>query len=205
MSHFIRIARELAKTLPILLALGGTALAPPLAFANNQGPGGGDQDRDGRGDKPERKLVSIQTLKRMSKPALRELSYESHRLRVDGVMGKYSPARLILALQTAPGRTGRLIERIENTRSQAERRRIVNGLLQVHSQRFVALDKSLRQDQLELLSKGSLVNLPEDDAFGQTSSDPQVEALYRLRDEYIATYNYVELLKAMRFADYWDE
>ena len=205
MPHFIRTARELAKTLPILLALGGTALMPAPALANNQGPGGSDQDREGRGDRPERKVVPIQTLVRMSKAGLSDLLGFSNRIEIGGVMGNYSPGHVIVALEFAPGRTRRLIERMENTGSLMERKRIVNELLHVHSQRFAELSELKKQTYVDLRSKGRLVNPSGEKSFGQTSDDPQVEAYYRMRDEYVASYNYVELLKAMLFADYWEE
>lgn len=205
MMKFVRKTWKIALALPLLTSLMAPMALPGAAFANNQGPGGGEHDRGGQGDRPERQVVPIQTLVRMSKAGLSDLNRVSHRIEIGGVMGRYSPGKVIAALEFAPGRTKRLIERMENTVSPTERMRIVDDLLHVHARRYAEHSERQTQTFLELRSKGRLVNDFGENAFGQTSDDPQVEAYYRGRDEYVALYNYVELLKDMRFANHWNQ
>ena len=195
MRHFISTARKIVRGLPALLVLGAIVLAPVPAFANTQGQSG--QDGDERGERPERTTIAIDTLLRISKAGLRDLSPQARRIRIGKTKGIYDARYLIRALQHAPSRTRILVERIENARYGYERKRIIRELAKANSRKFGRMERHLAQTFGDLRAKGHLINFRADFRYGQTSSDPQVDAAYRLQDRLSNQRAYLRLLHRM--------
>lgn len=175
--------------------------APWPAMANYGNSGSG-------GERPSRTIVSIQSLKRMSKAALRDLSYDSYRLTIEGVMGKYNAGRVLTALIDRPVSTARLIDRLENATSDAARLKIATGLLRTHGQIHLKNRHAIEDLYTHLRAEKRLVNPPGNLFRGQKSSDPVVQEFYEMQDENDARGSFIRLLENIvnthsRSPSYW--
>ncbi|MCZ4287987.1 hypothetical protein [Hoeflea alexandrii] len=158
------------------------------ALANNGHSGSG-------GERPSRMVVSIQSLMRMSKTALRDLSHDSYRLKIQGVMGEYNTRRVIAAIIDRPVSTARLIDRLENATSDAARLKIATGLLETHARTHIKKRHLIERLYRSLRAEQRLVNPPGNLVRGQKSSDPLVQQFYTMQDENAARGSLIRLLE----------
>lgn len=143
MSQFFRAAGAAARALPILLAVGGTVIATVPAFASNAG---GSAERNG----PEMRFYSTEELSRMSQIALWGLIFAGSSNRMLGEMRRYNFRKVIVALHSMWAPTTKLMQRIDGSRTLADRKEIVDGLLVLYKARLAAAKKALDQAQDEL-------------------------------------------------------
>lgn len=171
------------------IVLWGAMLAAPVPASANSGHTGYG------GERPSNMRVSIQALKRMSKPALRNLSYDSYRVKIEGVMGRYPAGRVLTALIDRPVSTARLINRLENATSDAARLEIAAGLLTVYGGKHLKKRHLIERRYRFLRGEHRLVNPPGNLFRGQKSSDPVVQEFYEMQDENDALGSFISLLE----------
>jgi len=187
--------------LAVILVSFAMLAAPWPAMANYGNSGSG-------GERPSRTIVSIQSLKRMSKAALRDLSYDSYRITIEGVMGRYNAGRVLIALIDRPVSTARLIDRLENATSDAARLKIATGLLDTHGRTHIKKRHLIESLYRSLRAEHRLVNPPRSLTRGQKSSDPLVQEFYTMQDENAARGSFIRLLENIvnthsRIPSYW--
>ncbi len=198
----LRKKTKARSIVPAVILLCATILAAPwpaLANYGNSGYGG---------ERPSQTIVTIQALMRMSKAALRDLSHDSYRIKIEGVMGKYNAGRVLVALIDRPVSTARLINRLENATSDAARLKIATGLLRVHGQTHLKNRHAIEDLYTHLRSENRLVNPPGNLFRGQKSSDPVVQEFYAMQDENDARKSLIRLLEDIvnthsRSSPYW--
>jgi len=191
-------ARSMASAVILLCATMLAAPWPALANYGNSGYGG----------HPGQTIVTIQALMRMSKAALRDLSHDSYRIKIEGVMGKYNAGRVLVALIDRPVSTARLINRLENATSDAARLKIATGLLRTHGQTHLKNRHAIEDLYTHLRAENRLVNPPGNRFRGQKSSDPVVQEFYAMQDENHARGSFIRLLENIvnthsRTPSYW--
>lgn len=179
-------ARSMAPAVILLCATMLAAPWPALANYGNSGYGG---------ERPSRTIVTIQALMRMSKAALRDLSHDSYRVKIEGVMGKYNAGRVLVALIDRPVSTARLINRLENATSDAARLKIATGLLRTHGQIHLKNRHAIEDLYTHLRAEKRLVNPPGNLFRGQKSSDPVVQEFYEMQDENDARGSFIRFLE----------
>lgn len=152
----------------------------------------------GRGERPQLRTLSTYELRRMSDDALLDLQFGGpYRIEVKGVMGRYSNFILITALRLKPGPTGRLIERIENARNDAERKAIIAGLLRAAKRRLEAGEAELAKEKKVLDAAGLLDEYPTIIAPPRIRDNKRVQAYYALLRANHAESKFIQLLESM--------
>ena len=198
----LRKKTKARSIVPAVILLCATILAAPwpaLANYGNSGYGG---------ERPSQTIVTIQALMRMSKAALRDLSHDSYRVKIEGVMGKYNAGRVLVALIDRPVSTARLINRLENATSDTARREIAAGLLRTHGRTHLKNRHAIEDLYTHLRAENRLVNPPGNLFRGQKSSDPLVQEFYAMQDENDARKSFIRLLENIvdthsRSSSYW--
>lgn len=153
----------------------------------------------GRGERPQLRSLSTYELRRMSEDALLDLQFGGpYRIEVEGVMGRYSNFILLTALRLKPGQTGRLIERIENARNDAERKEIIDGLLRAAKRRLKAGEAELLKEKKVLDAAGLLDEYPTIISPPRIRDNKRVQAYYALLRANHAESKYIQLLESMQ-------
>ncbi|WP_420408936.1 hypothetical protein [Hoeflea sp.] len=205
MPPFVRTVRKLVLALPVTVAIGATALAPLPAVANptpdRNDDRGGSQGGGSRGERPEKRILTMDTLLRMSSAGIRSISRDSHRNQFRGPVGSHHTAAVLRALADAPDQSRRFLQRLERTKSPRSRKLFVLRTLELNNRKLTRLYRQIIDKGDNLRSEGYLVNYRMHRVFGQKSSDPEVQALYRLHDQASALESYKKLLDAVS-ADY---
>lgn len=204
MLNFNQVFRKIANMIPMMAVTVVIAVVPAPALADNQGPGGGASER---GERPQTRYVSVNEMLRMNDSELQTIrsSFPPAKLS-GGAMGGYSIRLIANAIRSKRELTARLIERVENSQTTAERKEIVEGLLRVQEVRaneaFEALMARYRQlygtDEEGfpglyrwIVSISISYGTPVD-------SDVRVQALYDAVIEHHRFNAYLELLRHMR-------
>lgn len=104
---------------------------------------------------------------------------------------------LASALIYAPNRSRRLIARLNRATNDKTRSFIVETMLVPNYDRSRRLSGLVRNRSEALRAEGYLVNHRSARAFGQKSSDPEVDDLYRLYDKLTAQLAYNKLLRVL--------
>lgn len=190
----IQIRLEWAK--PLIMA----ALVAGLTSLTASSSALAEFSDTGRGESPQLRSLSTYELRRMSGDALLDLQFEGpYRIEVKGVMGRYGSFILLTALRLKPGQTGRLIERIENARNDAERKEIIDGLLRAAKRRLKASDAELLKEMKVLDAAGLLDEYPTIISPPEIRDNKRVQAYYALLRANHAESKYIQLLESMQY------
>lgn len=186
-----------SRILPLVVAFGATVVSSPQVFADP-----GASDGTGRGEAPARHSIRIPfyTLSRMNNSALRSLVQQPNAhftKRADGIAGRYDIGILVHALRDNRPRTIRLIGRLEEASSEAERKEIIFGLLKVHSERLERERRRLAKMRGKLRVEGRLDANINPYSFDVDHEDPDVATFHTLRKMIVDDQSYVSLLGHM--------
>jgi hypothetical protein len=189
------------KTLSVFMVLcvvaGPTLLTPSQAFAITGSPG------SERGGRPEPEIITMETLVSMSEAGLRYVLNNPRGYKLDDSrLSTRHLGALASALIYTPNRSRRLIARLKRARNDRTRSFIVETMLVPNHDRSRRLAGLVRERSEALRARGYLVNNRAARAFGQKSSDPEVDDLYRLHDKLTAQRAYNQILRifAARYA-----
>lgn len=202
MLNFTQVFRKIANLMPIMAVTVVIAVVPAPALADNQGPGGGASER---GERPQTRYVSVNEMLRMNDSELQTIrsSFPPAKLS-GGAMGGYSIRLIANAIRSKRELSARLIERVENSQTTAERRKIVDGLLRVQEARakeaFEALQARYRQIYgTDEEGFPSLYRWIVSNSIGTPiDSDVRVQALFDAVIEHHRFNAYLELLRHMK-------
>lgn len=184
-----KLIKPLTGHLAMLALVAGVAGMPIEALAT--------KGESGRGEAPGARTVSTYTLQRLNDNALQTLAAERN-VRVEGEMGRYNRFRLLKALRFTPDRTRRLIERIENARTDVEREAIVRGLLRAAKRRHKALEIRILKDETDLIKASLAEKAATDSNAPKAGSKKGVQDHLKLRDELHSELTFIRLLISMK-------
>lgn len=184
------------RTLSLFLALcavaGPTLLtsSPALAITGSSG--------SERGGRSEPEVISMNTLVSMSEAGLRYVLANPRGYKLDNSRFTIRDlGALASALIYAPNRSRRLIAKLNRATNDKTRSFIVETMFVPNYDRSRRLSGLVRDRSEALRAEGYLVNHRSARAFGQKSSDPEVDDLYRLYDKLTAQLAYNKLLRVL--------
>jgi hypothetical protein len=184
------------RTLSLFLALcavaGPTLLksSPALAITGSSG--------SERGGRSEPEVISMNTLLSMSEAGLRYVLANPRGYKLDTPRFSIRDlGALASALIYAPNRSRDLIAKLNRAGNDKARSFILETMLFPNYGRSSRLSGIVSEKREALRAKGYLVNFRSTRSFGQKSSDPEVDDLYRLYDKLTAQLAYNTLLRVL--------
>lgn len=183
------------KSLGIVIALAGGCATVVLAPSPVHAITGGEDA--GPGERPDVEIITFDTLLSMSEAGLVIVRNNPRAYRLKHpILAESHLDTLANALIYAPNKTRRFLQRLERAKSTLEKQVITERILWTDFKRASKLDYDIQIRAAELRKKGHLVNYRMIGVFGQRSSDPAVQDLYRMHDQYTAQRAFNNLLRA---------
>ena len=194
MMRLIRITSNMAVVLPLLTGLVGAMALPEAAYAIFR-----DDGSSYRGNAPERRVLTTHELLRLNDNTLLDMTVGVPRinLTIKGPMGVYSSHHVANAVRYQRDRARRLIERLENAQSEAEKKEIIEGLRRAAERRHKASEMRLEKEGKILRAEGLLKVYPDILAPPEIRNNKRVQAYYALLRSTYAQRRYVEMLSGM--------
>lgn len=194
MKH-LRKTLSLAVALPLLAGLIGATAVPQPAFAVF----GGDNDRGGQGDRPQRLVLTTDQLLRLNDSVLLDITLGISRisLKIKGPLSIYSSHHIAIAVRHQRDRARRLIERLERAKTKEEKKEIIEGLLHAAERRHKASEARLKKEEKILRAAGLLRVPPNILAPPEIRNNKRVHAYYSLLRATYSEQRYVEALSGM--------
>ncbi|WP_007196812.1 hypothetical protein [Hoeflea phototrophica] len=195
MMKFAGTTRSLTVILPALIGLTCALALPQPAFATF----GGDGDRGGQGDRPQRLVLTTDQLLRLNKDTLLDVSLgiRGTTLRITGPLEIYYGRDIATAVRHQPDRARRLIERLERAKTEEEKEEIIEGLLQAAERRHKASDVRLKKEEKILKAAGLLKVRPGLLAPPEINNNERVQAYYALLRATYSEERYAQMLDGM--------
>ncbi|EDQ33805.2 hypothetical protein HPDFL43_05110 [Hoeflea phototrophica DFL-43] len=183
------------KSLGIVIALAGGCATAVIAPSPVHAITGSDDT--GPGERSDVETITFDTLLSMSEPGLVIVrnNPRAYRLKHPRLAERHLDT-LANALIYAPNKTRRFLQRLARAKSTQEKRVMTWRILSQDVHKASKLDYNIQIRAAELRKKGHLVNYRMIGVFGQRSSDPAVQDLYRMHDQYTAQRAFNNLLRA---------
>jgi hypothetical protein len=184
------------KPLGIVIALAGGCATAVIAPSPVHAITGGEDA--GPGERPDVEIITFNTLFDMSEPGLKIVRNNPRAYRFqDSLLPQRHLRTLVNALIYAPNKTRRLMEKLDRIKSGLRKSWILEDSLIANTEKAGRLHRQVFNRGSELRAKGYRVNYRTHRAFGQKSSDPEVQDLYRLHDQLTALEAYNAFLQAL--------